>query len=436
MPLRRGSARASRRRTGRSLGVLVTDTFGRSWRLGITNVAIGAAGVEVLRDLRGVYDPAGYELHSTVIAIADEIAAAAELVMGKTAQDPGRGRPRRRRTRIRDGFRAGDAGRATTSSADRGRRHSPERGAAGEAGLPITKALWLSTLRSFPSPSPGGAPLGARRRSSSRTAASRPSSTRSSPSRARRRCSTGSPTRSAISSRTRTCTSTRPTSSSASSCPCSRVGPWTEEVMASAIPYGQGITGWAVAHRSPVLANEAHLDPRVEFVPGTPPDPEALISVPLIARGSLKGALNIYRIGEDAFFDDDEFELARWFGDAAALAHRQRADPCAARAPRSHRLADRPLQPPLLPRAAPLRAEPGRPGARHRRADDARHRRLQARERRVRARRGRRGTPGDRRPAAADRSRFRRRLPGRRRGVRRDPARVLDGGRRRHSPSA
>ncbi|HEY7693227.1 MAG TPA: GAF domain-containing protein [Gaiellaceae bacterium] len=102
--------------------------------------------------------------------------------------------------------------------------------------------------------------------------------------------------------------------------PVFAVGAYTAEVMASPIPYGQGITGWAVAHRSPVLANEAHLDPRVEFVPGTPPDPEALISVPLIARGSLKGALNIYRIGEDASFDHDEFELARWFGDAAALA--------------------------------------------------------------------------------------------------------------------
>jgi diguanylate cyclase (GGDEF)-like protein len=97
-------------------------------------------------------------------------------------------------------------------------------------------------------------------------------------------------------------------------------GPWEDEVLASSIPYGQGITGWAAAHRSPVLANEAHLDPRVEFVPGTPPDPEALISVPLVARGSLKGALNIYRIGVDASFDADEFELARWFGDAAALA--------------------------------------------------------------------------------------------------------------------
>jgi coenzyme F420-0:L-glutamate ligase/coenzyme F420-1:gamma-L-glutamate ligase len=71
-----------------SLGVIVADTFGRSWRLGITNVAIGASGVEVLRDLSGVYDPTGYELHSTVIAIADEIAAAAELVMGKTARIP------------------------------------------------------------------------------------------------------------------------------------------------------------------------------------------------------------------------------------------------------------------------------------------------------------------------------------------------------------
>ena len=75
-------------RTGRTVGVIVTDTFGRSWRVGIVNVAIGAAGVEVLRDHRGVLDPTGYELHSTVIALADEIAAAAELVMGKTDRVP------------------------------------------------------------------------------------------------------------------------------------------------------------------------------------------------------------------------------------------------------------------------------------------------------------------------------------------------------------
>ncbi|HZT45976.1 MAG TPA: GAF domain-containing protein [Gaiellaceae bacterium] len=94
---------------------------------------------------------------------------------------------------------------------------------------------------------------------------------------------------------------------------------WAEEILSQTVSYGQGITGWAVAHRSPVLANNAHLDPRVSFVPGTPQDPEALITVPLIARGQLKGALNIYRVGEDASFDDDDFELARWFGDAAAL---------------------------------------------------------------------------------------------------------------------
>ena len=95
---------------------------------------------------------------------------------------------------------------------------------------------------------------------------------------------------------------------------------WAEEVLRTRPGFGEGITGWAVANRQPVLTNEAHLDPRVVMVPGTPVDPEALISIPLIARGSLKGALNIYRIGEDAAFDGDEFELAKWFGDAAALA--------------------------------------------------------------------------------------------------------------------
>jgi coenzyme F420-0:L-glutamate ligase/coenzyme F420-1:gamma-L-glutamate ligase len=75
-------------RTGCRLGVVVTDTFGRAWRVGIANVAIGSAGIEVLRDLRGRRDPVGYELHATVIALADEIAAAAELVMGKTERAP------------------------------------------------------------------------------------------------------------------------------------------------------------------------------------------------------------------------------------------------------------------------------------------------------------------------------------------------------------
>ena len=69
---------------GRVVGVVVSDSFGRAWRQGTTDVAIGAAGLPVLLDLTGRRDAAGYELHATVIAVADEIAGAAELVMGKT----------------------------------------------------------------------------------------------------------------------------------------------------------------------------------------------------------------------------------------------------------------------------------------------------------------------------------------------------------------
>ncbi len=94
---------------------------------------------------------------------------------------------------------------------------------------------------------------------------------------------------------------------------------WESQIMGLRPKFGEGITGWAVANRTPVLSNQAHLDPRVAFVPGTPVEPEALISIPLVARASLKGALNIYRVG-GASFDADEFELAKWFGDAAALA--------------------------------------------------------------------------------------------------------------------
>jgi diguanylate cyclase (GGDEF)-like protein len=95
---------------------------------------------------------------------------------------------------------------------------------------------------------------------------------------------------------------------------------WADEVMSETFSFGEGITGWAVEHQEAVLANQAHLDPRVRFVPGTPVDPEALIAVPLIARGRLKGTLNIYRVGEDVVFTDEEFLLAKRFGDAAALA--------------------------------------------------------------------------------------------------------------------
>jgi coenzyme F420-0:L-glutamate ligase/coenzyme F420-1:gamma-L-glutamate ligase len=74
--------------SGRDLGVIVTDSFGRPWRQGTTDVAIGASGVVVLQDLEGERDPIGYELHATVIAIADEIAGAAQLVSGKLARVP------------------------------------------------------------------------------------------------------------------------------------------------------------------------------------------------------------------------------------------------------------------------------------------------------------------------------------------------------------
>ena len=74
--------------TGADVGVIVTDSFGRPWRAATTDVAIGAAGVEVVRDLAGERDQNGYELHATRIALADEIAGAAQLVFGKLDRVP------------------------------------------------------------------------------------------------------------------------------------------------------------------------------------------------------------------------------------------------------------------------------------------------------------------------------------------------------------
>ena len=75
--------------TGRTVGVVVTDSFGRPWRSGTTDVALGVAGIRPLLDVSGRRDPAGYELRHTEIAVADEIAGAAELVMGKVDGVPG-----------------------------------------------------------------------------------------------------------------------------------------------------------------------------------------------------------------------------------------------------------------------------------------------------------------------------------------------------------
>jgi len=75
-------------RTGFNLAVIVSDSFGRPWREGITNVAIGVSGMDPLADYRGRRDPHGRPLEASVLAAADELAAAAELVMGKTAGIP------------------------------------------------------------------------------------------------------------------------------------------------------------------------------------------------------------------------------------------------------------------------------------------------------------------------------------------------------------
>lgn len=74
--------------TGVTAAVIVSDTFGRPWRLGIVNVALGVAGMPALIDMRGRTDDAGRELHATVLAVADEVAAASGLVMGKTRRTP------------------------------------------------------------------------------------------------------------------------------------------------------------------------------------------------------------------------------------------------------------------------------------------------------------------------------------------------------------
>ena len=155
---------------------------------------------------------------------------------------------------------------------------------------------------------------------SSRTGGSRRSSTTCSPSRASTRCSTASPTRSASSIPYDALHIYEADIARRELIPVLARSDWENEIMRTRPAFGQGITGWAVDKREPVLANDAHLDSRVAFIPGTPAEPEALISIPLIARGSLKGALNVYRVGDGASFAEDEFELAKWFGDAAALA--------------------------------------------------------------------------------------------------------------------
>lgn len=74
--------------SGVQVGVVVSDSFGRAWRRGTTDVALGVSGITALLDLNGTLDASGYELHATEIAVADEVAGAAQLVMGKTSGVP------------------------------------------------------------------------------------------------------------------------------------------------------------------------------------------------------------------------------------------------------------------------------------------------------------------------------------------------------------
>ena len=74
--------------TGVEVAVVISDSFGRAWRHGITDVAVGVAGMDPVADYRGLNDPHGYPMEASVLAVADELAAAAELVMGKTEGIP------------------------------------------------------------------------------------------------------------------------------------------------------------------------------------------------------------------------------------------------------------------------------------------------------------------------------------------------------------
>ena len=77
-----------RERTGLDVPVVISDSFGRAWRMGITNVAIGVSGLAPLADYRGQADPYGRTMHASILAVADELASAAELVSGKVDGRP------------------------------------------------------------------------------------------------------------------------------------------------------------------------------------------------------------------------------------------------------------------------------------------------------------------------------------------------------------
>jgi diguanylate cyclase (GGDEF)-like protein/excisionase family DNA binding protein len=88
-------------------------------------------------------------------------------------------------------------------------------------------------------------------------------------------------------------------------------------------PLGTGLTGWAVDQREPVLANDAHMDPRSIQIPGTPFEPESMVIVPLMGEGEVLGTLNIGRMGGvESHYSQNEFELTKLFAAQAAIALR------------------------------------------------------------------------------------------------------------------
>ena len=98
-------------------------------------------------------------------------------------------------------------------------------------------------------------------------------------------------------------------------------GGWPDGFLDSTLPFGEGLIGLTAERGRAILSNDAHLDPRAGHVAGTPVgDPESIMSLPLVARGVVIGAMSLYREGEGSSFSDFEFELAQRFADAATLA--------------------------------------------------------------------------------------------------------------------
>jgi diguanylate cyclase (GGDEF)-like protein/excisionase family DNA binding protein len=98
---------------------------------------------------------------------------------------------------------------------------------------------------------------------------------------------------------------------------------FAELILGYDAPLGTGLTGWAVDHHEPVLANDAHLDPRSVQIPGTPFEPESMVIVPLMGDGEVLGTLNIGRMGDvESHYTQNEFELTKLFAAQAAIALR------------------------------------------------------------------------------------------------------------------